>query len=99
MWLPPDGRWQHALSLIYVVRDIPGVVEFKIIQEAADNVRVFLKVESNLFPEDGNSLIVEGFRKRMGQDVDVRVEIVDEIAKDASGKYRYVVSKVVEKFF
>ncbi len=94
----PDGRWQHALSLIYVVRDIPGVVEFKIIQEAADNVRVFLKVESNLFPEDGKSLIVEGFKKRMGKNVDVSVEMVDEIAKDASGKYRYVVSKVVEKF-
>lgn len=79
-----------------MVRDIPGVVEFKIIQEAADNVRVFLKLESTLFPEDGKSLIVEGFRKRMSQDVDVSVEMVDEIAKDASGKYRYVVSKVME---
>lgn len=92
----PDGRWQHALSLIYVVRDIPGVVQFKIIQEAVDNVRVLLEVDKNLFPEDGNSLIVEGFKKRMGKDVDVSVEIVDEIAKDASGKYRYVVSKVAE---
>lgn len=95
----PDGRWQHALSLIYVVRDIPGVVQFKIIQEAVDNVRVLLDVDKNLFPEDGNSLIVGGFKKRMGKDVDVRVEIVDEIAKDASGKYRYVVSKVAENDF
>nr|QNO45249.1 hypothetical protein EANENNMH_00005 [Methanosarcinales archaeon ANME-2c ERB4]QNO46892.1 hypothetical protein EAHOLGKO_00003 [Methanosarcinales archaeon ANME-2c ERB4] len=25
----PDGRWQHALSVIYVVRDIPGVIQLK----------------------------------------------------------------------
>lgn len=92
----PDGRWQHALSLIYVVRDIRGVVQFKIIQEAVDSVRVLLEVDTNLFPENGKNLIAEGFKKRMGKDVDVGIEIVDEIAKDASGKYRYVVSKVAE---
>ena len=33
----------------------------------------------------------------MGKEVDVAIEIVDEIEKDASGKYRYVVSRVAEK--
>lgn len=95
----PDGRWQHGLSLIYVVRDIPGVAEFKIIQEAVDDVKVLLKVHENLFPEDGKTIIVKGFKKRMGQEVNVNIEMVDEIPKDASGKYRYVISKVAEKGF
>lgn len=95
----PDGRWQHGLSLIYVVRDIPGVTEFKIIQEAVDEIRVLLRIEGTLFPKEGKSQIIEGFRKRMGQGVNVDIEIVDEIEKDASGKYRYVVSKVAEKGF
>jgi phenylacetate-CoA ligase len=95
----PDGRWQHGLSLIYVIRSIPGVAEFKIIQEAVDQIKVLLKVDEALFPEEGKSQIVEGFRKRMGQMVDIRIERVDEIEKDASGKYRYVVSKVAEKGF
>ena len=95
----PDGRWQHGLSLIYVIRGIPGVIEFKIIQESVDDVRVLLKVHGALFPEDGEGRMIEGFRKRMGQSVNVHIERVDEIEKDASGKYRYVVSKVAEKGF
>jgi len=95
----PDGRWQHGLSLIYVIRDIPGVADFKIIQEALDDIKVLLKIHEALFPEEGKSQIIEGFKKRMGQLVNVDIEMVDEIEKDASGKYRYVVSKVAEKEF
>ena len=32
----------------------------------------------------------------MGEEVGVRVEFVDEIPRDASGKYRYVVSHVAQ---
>ncbi|MBM4136447.1 MAG: phenylacetate--CoA ligase family protein, partial [Nitrospira sp.] len=95
----PDGRWQHGLSLIYVVRDIPGVEEFKIIQEALDSIRVILRVHENLFPQNGTKRIIEGIKKRMGKVVNVQVEKVPEIERDASGKYRYVVSKVAEKGF
>ena len=95
----PDGRWQHGLSLIYVIRDIPGVADFKIIQEAVDHVKVLLKIHETLFPEKGKKQIIEGFKKRMGQMVNVDIQMVDEIEKDASGKYRYVISKVAEKGF
>lgn len=95
----PDGRWQHALSVIYVVRDIEGVAEFKILQEDVDDVRVLLKTHPELYPEDGNSRIIKGIKKRMGDAVQVSVEMVDAIPRDASGKYRYVVSKVAEKGF
>lgn len=93
----PDGRWQHALSVIYVVRDIEGVAEFKIIQEELDQVRVKIITHPNLFPSDGPMRIVRGIKKRMGEDVRVEIEMVDHIPRDASGKYRYVVSRVAEK--
>ncbi len=93
----PDGRWQHALSLIYVVRDIEGVEEFKIIQDDVYNVRVLLKIDTDRFPETGQRYIIEGFKKRMGREVNVIIDRVDEIPRDASGKYRYVVSKVADK--
>jgi len=91
----PDGRWQHALSLIYVVRDIEGVDEFKIIQNKVDDVEVLLKVHEDIYPTDGGrDRIIKGFHKRMGSDVNVTVTMVESIPRDASGKYRYVVSKV-----
>jgi phenylacetate-CoA ligase len=95
----PDGRWQHALSVIYVVRDIKGVAEFKIIQEDVDDVRVLLRTHPEIYPQDGNTRIVNGIKKRMGDDVRVTIQLVDDVPRDASGKYRYVVSKVAEKGF
>jgi phenylacetate-CoA ligase len=93
----PDGRWQHALSVIYVVRDIEGVAEFKIIQEDVDDIRVLLRIHDGVYPADGNDRIIKGFKKRMGTDVKVRIETVSDIPKDASGKHRYVVSKVAQQ--
>jgi len=93
----PDGRWQHALSLIYIVRDIPGVEAFKILQEERDRVTVLLRVGKGRYPADGNERIVRGFRKRMGEEVAVRIQPVEEVPREASGKYRYVVSRVAER--
>jgi len=93
----PDGRWQHALSVIYVVRDIEGVDEFKIIQHEVEDVQVLVKVIPSLFPQSGPDRIVKGFRTRMGDSVKVTVDLVDEIPRDASGKHRYVVSHVAKR--
>lgn len=90
----PDGRWQHALSVIYVVRDIEGVDEFKILQHGVDDVEVLVKIHENLYPSDGNARIVAGLKKRMGDDVKVTVSHVASVPRDDSGKFRYVVSKV-----
>lgn len=93
----PDGRWQHALSVIYIVRDIEGVDEFKIVQHALDDVQVLVKAIPSQYPTDGNDRIMAGIQKRMGDSVKVRVELVDKIPREGSGKHRYVVSKVAQK--
>ena len=53
-----------------------------------------MKTHPEIFPENVQDRIVKGFKKRMGDEVDVRVTKVDAVPRDASGKYRYVVSKV-----
>ena len=79
------------------MRDIEGVAEFKIVQEAVDDMRVLLVPHPEIFPDDGETRIVKGIQKRMGADVRVTVEKVAHIPRDASGKFRYVVSKVADK--
>ena len=68
--------------------------EFKIVQHEVDEVEVILKPHKEMYPQNGNDRIVAGFKKRMGQDVNVTVSLSEDIPRDASGKYRYVVSKV-----
>ena len=91
-----DGTVMHGLALIYIVRDIPGVARFKIIQETLDHTR-FLLVTTGEFDTDWISRIEQAARKRLGAGVKVTVEQVSEIPAEASGKFRYVVSRVADQ--
>ena len=90
-----DGTIMHGLALIYVLRDLPGVQAFKIVQESLDHTRIMLT------PNDGADVtalsgkIVEGLRARLGYGTKITVDIVDQIPAEKSGKYRYVQSNVV----
>jgi len=88
-----DGTVMHGLALIYVLRELPGVRQFRIVQESVDLVRVELVAQGALDPDLGRA-IEQSFRARLGSTVEVVVEAVQAIAPDRSGKFRYVVSRV-----
>jgi phenylacetate-CoA ligase len=88
-----DGTVMHGLALIYVIRDIPGIQSFRIVQEDLEYTRVQVVPEGEL-PEETRRRIQSGLRERLGADVTVAVEAVGEIPPEASGKFRYIQSKV-----
>lgn len=90
-----DGTVMHGLSLIYILRDLTGLKSFKVIQETRQLTRVLLVTEP-VFRHEQLATIVSGFKQRLGAGVDVQVSIVDEIAAEKSGKFRYIVSRAVE---
>jgi len=88
-----DGTVMHGLALIYVIRDLPGVEIFKIIQESLEYTRILL-VATKAFDKADIRTIRDGVQARLGAGVRVDVERVDHIAREASGKFRHVISKV-----
>ncbi|HHH13737.1 MAG TPA: phenylacetate--CoA ligase family protein [Thiolapillus brandeum] len=88
-----DGTVLHGLALIYVLRDLPGVAEFKIVQESLDLTRVQI-VRGPEYSADAEAQIREVFRKRLGAEVEIDIEYVERIEAEKSGKFRYVVSRV-----
>lgn len=88
-----DGTVMHGLALIYVLRDLPGIKAFKIIQENLMLTRVLLTPGEGFDPGCVAG-IQRDFKARLGQDVRVDVEQVPEISSERSGKFRYVISKV-----
>lgn len=88
-----DGTVMHGLALIYVVRDLPGIERFKIIQESADWTRV-LVVPGEGYAAPLAERIRSGLKRRLGAGVEVAVETVEDIPAEQSGKFRYVVSRV-----
>lgn len=88
-----DGTVMHGLALIYILRDLPGVGAFKVIQESLSHTRVLVVAASGL-PSDATARIVAGFRRRLGAEVTVTVDFVASIPAEKSGKFRYIVSHV-----
>ncbi len=86
-----DGTVMHGLALIYILRDLPGITSFKIVQESRQRVRVQIVAAAD-FPSTTEQRIRDGFRARLGASVEVTIERVDVIEPERSGKFRYVVS-------
>lgn len=88
-----NGTVLHGLALIYALREVPGVERFQIQQMSLD-LTVAKVVATPEFDHASEQRVVRDFKARLGQGVDVRVERVDAIATESSGKYRYVSSRV-----
>ena len=88
-----DGTVMHGLALIYILRDLPGVLSFKIVQETIQHTAVQLVVDDR-FERARSGEIVAAFQRRLGAQVQVDLQFVDRIAAEKSGKFRYVVSRV-----
>lgn len=91
-----NGTVLHGLSLIYVLRDMPCVSAFKIIQESLTHTRVQVVVA--VAHRIGLAQTIrKQFRQRLGQDVDISIDYVNAIPPESSGKFRYVVSNVKQR--
>lgn len=86
-------RRMHALSLIYVLREVDGVEQFRIVQKAIDELCVQIVSDERVTPAT-QAAIAEGLRARMGTKANVRIERVERIAPTASGKHACVVSEL-----
>lgn len=91
----PDGTIRHALSIIYPLRETAGLRQFRVRQEA--DYSVIVQVVPRQM--NGPSLaaeVVRRVRPVVGEEINLRVEPVDSLPAEASGKYRYVVSRAPE---
>ncbi len=88
-----DGRIMHALAVIYVLRAIPGVSQFKLIQHTVNRMEVQV-VPDTRWNDAALEAVVEGLRTRLGDTLRVELKLLESIGPEASGKFRYVVSHV-----
>ena len=88
-----DGRVMHALAVIYVLRAVPGIAQFKCIQHALDRMEVQIVPDVD-WNEAAREAVVAGLRARLGDVLQVDLRMLDDIPPEVSGKHRYVVSHV-----
>jgi phenylacetate-CoA ligase len=89
----PRGRVLHALSVIYPLREMTAIREFRVVQESIDRVVVRVVPERPLGAV-GRADLARPLEALLGPDVRVEVEEVAAIPRTASGKFRYVESRI-----
>jgi phenylacetate-CoA ligase len=88
-----DGTRLPGTALTYVLREMPEIAAFKIVQETRALLRVQVVPAAN-WSAAVEEAIRSGLRARLGGATQVVVQVTDRIPPERSGKYRYIVSHV-----
>jgi phenylacetate-CoA ligase len=91
--LTPSDKSVHSLSMVYIMRDIKNIKQFKVVQEERDRLVIKIVKESN-FAEVDAVYIIRKIKELMGKEINIFFEFVNEIPKEPSGKFKWVVSNV-----
>jgi phenylacetate-CoA ligase len=89
----PDGRTINSLALIYAVREVEGVEQFRICQKAVDRFHAQI-VKNERFSAEGEERIRHAWRQLLRAPVTITFEYLPQLPHDPSGKFRHVVSEV-----
>ncbi|GMV56023.1 MAG: hypothetical protein AMXMBFR6_18280 [Betaproteobacteria bacterium] len=91
-----SGARVLGVAFAMLLRDMPGVLQFKIIQHALAEVELQLVRGPDFDAGRSKPLIERQFRNFLGDDLKLRVVEVGEIVPEPTGKYRYVVNRIAE---
>ena len=93
----PAGNFISGISLTENFANlIPGTAQVQIVQETITQLRIRL-VTDDTFGDSSRRKIAELVRDTFGESVQHDVELVDAIPQEASGKYRFCISKVAKE--
>ncbi|KPK69347.1 hypothetical protein AMJ71_03145 [candidate division TA06 bacterium SM1_40] len=92
--LTPDGTLVSGAALtVYLVADRPGFKQLQVVQERLEGVTVRI-VPSESYTESDMEYLRRQLRRFLGTSMKIDYRFESEIPKEASGKYRYVVSSL-----
>ncbi|WP_018144823.1 phenylacetate--CoA ligase family protein [Thioalkalivibrio sp. AKL6] len=88
-----DGSWIHGSRFNYLMRDLPGLRAYKVIQHDRHHVEVLLSLVAAL-PAAAEGRLRRALVDALGQAIQVDVRAVDAIPPEPNGKHRHVVCRV-----
>ena len=89
----PDGTVLHALSVIYVLREVEGIEQFRIRQKAVDSFHIQI-VRNERYRAESEARIRNGLEHRLRASLKVTIDYLPALPPEASGKFRQVISDV-----
>lgn len=88
-----DGRMIPSSILTHPFKPLKNIVKSQIIQTSTCSLDINI-VKGLDYKDSDTLLLLNGMKERVGSDIIIRINFVDEIPNDKSGKYRWVISKI-----
>lgn len=95
--LLPDGRFLPWVLLNLSVYGLAEVRKTQFVQESIDRLVVRI-VPGDRFTGSDRETLIANIKRYVGEDVRVDLELVEDIPREKSGKYRFVISKVTAPY-
>ena len=92
----PDGRFVHGQLFTHLLVYESGIEKYQVIQEETTRFRVRL-LGDNIDRPSVERRIRSGARSYLGSGVKLEFEYPDEMPPSASGKHRWIVSRIAER--
>ncbi|MCA9322854.1 MAG: phenylacetate--CoA ligase family protein [Planctomycetes bacterium] len=86
----PEGNRVHGLGVMYILRVLPALREYRVIQDAPDHVEVLLVSRGEAGEDDLERPVREGLAKVLGPSMRIDTRRVEVIPALGSGKMRAV---------
>jgi phenylacetate-CoA ligase len=94
--ITPEGKWISPSVLTHPFKPQKNIVESQIIQERIDLVRIRIVKNERFSLEDERELL-KSLHERLGDKIRITLDFVQEIPREKSGKFRWVISRVTEE--
>ena len=90
-----EGAKINAGNVSNIVKNLPNsVIRTQFIQDTMNEVKVLLEVDKGLFEEKQLTALRDELTHKLGKDMNLKIEVVDEIPRETSGKFRMIKNSV-----
>ncbi|MEW8027522.1 MAG: hypothetical protein AB2792_11105 [Candidatus Thiodiazotropha sp.] len=88
-----DGRLISPSVLTHPFKPLTSILESQIIQTDLTNITIKLRIDSD-FTDYDKSALIHGLSERLGSDTTITIQIVDELERTPTGKFKWVISNI-----
>ena len=93
VYSPENGKINLG-NVSNTLKDTKGVLKFQAIQNSLTIIDLLMVVDNKIYTSDIEKKIISNWRDRIGAKMELKIEYVDDIPNEASGKYRIVKNNI-----
>lgn len=76
------------------LKDTKGIIKFQVIQDHLDEITILLQKDDKIFNSKVEEVFLTNWKDRLGSNIKINLNYVDDIPVEASGKFRIVKNNI-----